>query len=259
MEKLPQKKNNKLSPAKEIAYISVMCALLVGGQAAMSFVVGVEVVTLLLLTFSYCFDVKCGMLAAIAFCLIEFLIWGFYPAYVLLYLMYYPLFALLFGLLGKIKDEVYNNAPVWLFCVVNVVLAAIFVGCVLCLYFDLIKISRLYKSTITALLWAIAVLCGGLFVSFNAIYALTKAKKLSDGKLLKVFFITTIASLCTICFTIIDDVITPLIVGMTKEGALTYFYTSFIAMLPQTICTIATVSTLFLPLSTIMSHTKNKA
>ena len=96
-------KQKKLTLSKELAYISTTCALLLGGQFVFSFVVGVEVVTLILVSFSFVFGAKRGAVCAISYSLLRCIIYGFYPTVVLLYLIYYPLLALLFGLLGKVK------------------------------------------------------------------------------------------------------------------------------------------------------------
>ena len=62
--------------------------------------------------------------------------------------------------------------------------------------------------------------------------------------------------MCTICFTLLDDVISPLMLGMTFEGALVYFYASFTAMLPQTLCSIVTVGLMFYPLTAVFGRIK---
>ena len=235
--------------AKNLAYIAVMTALLLGGQFALSFVAGVEVVTVLLLCFSAYFGVITGVATAVCFCTLRCLIWGFMPNVVLLYFIYYPLFAALFGLLGKIKNESFDKAKIRLAIVVNALLLAIFSAALCCALFDVIRISRLYKATVKAFLYAVAGVCGGLLIAFNVFYALVRGKVLKSGKPLRIFLYTAVAALCTICFTLLDDVISPLIVGMDKLTALTYFYASFTAMLPQVICTVATVSTLYLPLT----------
>ena len=63
---------------------------------------------------------------------------------------------------------------------------------------------------------------------------------------------TALAALCTVAFTLIDDVVSPLILGLTQRGALAYFYASFTAMLPQTACTVVSVGLLFYPLTAIL-------
>lgn len=235
--------------AKNIAYIALMTALLTGGQFALSFVAGVEVVTVLLLCFSAYFGVIMGVAAAASFCTLRCIIWGFMPNVALLYYIYYPLFALLFGLLGKIKGESFDNAKISLAVIVNALLLAVFAAALSCALFDIIKISRLYKTTVNAFLYAVAGLCGGLLIAFNVFYALVRRKVLKSGKPLKIFLFTAVAAVCTISFTLLDDVISPLIIGMDKLTALTYFYGSFLAMLPQVVCAVATVSTLYIPLT----------
>lgn len=235
--------------AKNIAYIALMTALLIGGQFALSFVAGVEIVTVLLLCFSAYFGVIIGVATAVGFSVLRCLIWGFMPNVVILYFVYYPLFALLFGLLGKVKDQTFDNAKVGLTIAVNAILLAIYAAALSCALFDIIKISRLYSATVQVFLYIVAGLCGALLIAFNVFYALVKRKVFRSGKPLKIFLFTAVAAVCTVCFTLLDDIISPLIIGMDRLTALTYFYGSFLAMLPQTICTVATVSTLYFPLT----------
>ena len=54
------------SLSKEIAVCAVMTALLIGGQLAFSAVVGIEIVTVLLLTFSWSFGARSGVWTAVA-------------------------------------------------------------------------------------------------------------------------------------------------------------------------------------------------
>lgn len=244
------------SPAKEIAYSAVTCALLIGGQLALSFVAGVEIVTVLLLCFSFVFGARCGVLTAVSFSLLRCFIWGIYPSVLLLYIIYYPLFALLFGLMGKIKDGFYERPPLWIALLINLLLAALIAGCGCSIAFNLIKISRKYKAMVTALLWTILALCSAMLLAFNALLILKKCGVLKSGKPVKLIVITTLAAVCTVCFTLLDDVISPLVLGMEGDSALTYFYASFTAMLPQTVCTVATVSTLFYPLCAVMNKMK---
>ena len=96
-----QKKKRALRGVGYVAVVAVFSALLLGAQYALWFVKGVEVVTVLLLVFSYRFGVRCGVLSAVAFSLLRCLLFGFFPNVVLLYLIYYPLFAACFGLLGN--------------------------------------------------------------------------------------------------------------------------------------------------------------
>ena len=96
-----QKKQSALRGVGYVAVVAVFTALLLGAQYALWFVKGVEVVTVLLLVFSYRFGVRCGVLSAVAFSLLRCLLFGFFPNVVLLYLIYYPLFAACFGGVGN--------------------------------------------------------------------------------------------------------------------------------------------------------------
>ena len=64
--------------AKEIALISVFTALLIGGQFVLSGISGIEIVTVLLLSFSYYFGIRRGLLVANAFSLLRCFIFGFF-------------------------------------------------------------------------------------------------------------------------------------------------------------------------------------
>ena len=89
-----------LRTAKEIAYVGVMTALLIGGQLALAGIGGVEIVTVLFLSFCVTFGAVRGMATATAFSLLRCFIWGFFPTVIILYLIYYNLFAVVFGFLG---------------------------------------------------------------------------------------------------------------------------------------------------------------
>ena len=87
--------------AKKLALISVFTALLIGGQFVLYGISGVEVVTVLLLSFSYYFGIKAGLLTANAFSILRCFIFGFFVNVIILYLIYYNIFVIVFGLLGK--------------------------------------------------------------------------------------------------------------------------------------------------------------
>lgn len=153
--------------AKEIALISVFTALLIGGQFVLSGISGVEIVTVLLLSFSYYFGVRRGLLVANAFSLLRCFIFGFFVNVIILYLVYYNLFVIVFGILGfKLKKEL------------NMKLLAL---------------------------------------------------------------IVIIASLLTVIFTVLDDIITPLYYGFSIDAMKTYAIASLAAVVPQVICTVLTV------------------
>ncbi len=89
--------------AKELTVLSVFVALTIAAQLVFSTIPGVEVVTVLFVTFCYAFGVSRGMIVATAFSLLRCLLFGFFPNVVILYLIYYNLLALTFGLLGRTK------------------------------------------------------------------------------------------------------------------------------------------------------------
>ena len=59
--------------------------------------------------------------------------------------------------------------------------------------------------------------------------------------------IVVIACICTILFTMMDCVITPLWYGYTKRATEIYFKAALGFMIPQVICTAITITLLFLP------------
>jgi energy-coupling factor transport system substrate-specific component len=93
--------NKILSSAKELANIALMSALLLSGQLALSQIGGIEIVTVLLLCYSYVYGAKRGICVALIFCLLRNFIYGFYVTVIILYFIYYPLFALFWGTVGK--------------------------------------------------------------------------------------------------------------------------------------------------------------
>ena len=240
-------KQKKLSLSKEIAYIAVTCALLLGGQFVFSFVVGVEVVTIIFVCFSFTFGAKRGVICAIAFSLLRCLLYGFYPTVLALYLIYYPLLALVFGLLGKCRNF---SSPLCAVAV-NALLIAISTVCAVCYFADIIKVAAVYAITIKALLWVIFSLCCALCVLYDCIF-FSKIKQ--KGEILKIILIASVGAVMTVLFTLLDDIITPLFFGYTRLTATAYFYSSFTAMLPQVICTVVSICTLFLPLNSVFER-----
>ena len=65
--------------------------------------------------------------------------------------------------------------------------------------------------------------------------------------------IVIVACVCTACFTMIDNILTPLWYGWTQRSAELYFKASLPFMIPQIVCTAITVGLLFLPLKKVLS------
>ena len=167
-----------MKKTKSIVRVAMCVALLIGGQFALSSISGIEIVTVMMLCFCLCYGIRTGVAIATTFSLLRCMFFGFQINVVVLYLIYYNLFALFFGFLGK---------------------------------------------------------------RFSG--------KLS---LLKIAAVVASALVFTVLFTLLDDVITPLIFAFHPNAAKVYFYQSLYAMIPQTVCTLVTVSVLFAPLTKVI-------
>ena len=164
-----------MQKTKFIVRVAICAAMLIGAQMALSAISGVELVTVLMLCLCFSYGIRTGMAIATVFSLLRCFVFGFQVNVIVLYLIYYNLFAVFFGWLG-----------------------ARFAG----------KISLLGKVIIVASAMAF-----------------------------------------TVSFTLLDNVITPLMFGFHRNAAKVYFLQSLSAMIPQTICAMVTVSVLFTPLT----------
>ena len=90
----------KRSSAKECAQIAVFVSVLIAVQVALSFVPGVELVTVLFVTYSFEMGIKRGIISAVAFTFLRQLVFGFAPTVFILYFIYFPLLTIIFGFLG---------------------------------------------------------------------------------------------------------------------------------------------------------------
>ena len=158
---------------KDCAYIAVFVALTIAAQLCFAAVPGVELVTVLFVSFAFAFGCRQGMIAATAFSLLRQLAFGFLPTVLILYLVYFNLLALLFGFLGR-------------------------------------KIALQTK---------------------------------------KIPLVTIIACVCTVGFTMLDNIITSWWLGYSGKLFKMYFWASFSFMVPQVICTAISVGILFYPLA----------
>lgn len=172
-----------MKSAKEIIIPAVFTAMLIGVQLVLSGVAGVELITVLLLSFTYVFGLKQGFIVANAFSILRCTLFGFFINTVLLYLIYFNLFVLVIGFLGKTFKRGYS-----------------------------IKIHIL---------------------------------------------LTVIAVLLTACFTLIDDIITPLMYSYSANATKIYFTASLTVMIPQMICALASVTALFYPLYKVLIIVKH--
>ena len=105
------KENRKVFTAKECALLAVFVALVIATQVILSAIPGVELVTVLFACYAFACGWKRGILAATTFSLLRQIIFGFFPTVLLLYLIYYNLLTLAFGLLGKARNEKLKRLP----------------------------------------------------------------------------------------------------------------------------------------------------
>ena len=169
-----------MNKTKFVVRVAMCVALLIAAQLALSSVAGIEIVTVMLLCFCYCYGVRHGIATATTFSLLRCFVFGFQINVIVLYLVYYNLFAIFFG---------------WL---------------------------------------------GAHFAGKNA--------------LLKTVVVAASAVVFTAMFTLLDDVLTPLIYGFNENAARVYFYQSLAAMIPQMICTAVSVTLLFHPLTKVIKR-----
>jgi hypothetical protein len=97
------KKPTLLQSAKECAYIAVFVSLVIAFQFFLSFLPGVEVVTLLFACYAYAMGVRRGVICATLFSLLRQFVFGIFPTVLILYLVFYNLLCVAFALLGKSK------------------------------------------------------------------------------------------------------------------------------------------------------------
>ena len=115
-----------MKTAKEIALVGMYTALLIGAQFVLSFVSGVEIVTVLFSAFCYKYGLKKGLILSISFSLIRCFIYGFILDVVVLYLVYYPLLCLTFAYLGKLFKNKYTVINLIIIILASVIMTALF-------------------------------------------------------------------------------------------------------------------------------------
>ncbi len=101
MNENKEQKRRSASVAKECAYAATFTALLIAAQLCFSALPSVEVVTVLFFSYAFVFGGRRGVIVGVAFSLLRMLVFGFFPSVLILYLLYYPLAAALFGWLGR--------------------------------------------------------------------------------------------------------------------------------------------------------------
>lgn len=169
-----------MKTAKRIAVSAVMTALLISIQYLLNFASGIELVTIFFFAFCFSCGMVCGIAVGICFSLLRCFIFGFLPQVIVLYLIYYPLFAIAASFSGKIlKDK---------------------------------------KSYI------------------------------------KIIFATLTIAVLSVFFTLLDDVIAPIMFGFTRKAWSAYFYASLPVMLIQSLFAASSSLVLFFPLEKIFGR-----
>jgi hypothetical protein len=110
----------QLSPAKECVFIATFVAIMVVAQLTLSFVPGVEVVTVLFVTYACVMGVKRAIITGTIFSVVRQIVFGFYPTVLVLYIIYYNLLSVSFGFLGKKEKDNFK------FLMVTVIAACVF-------------------------------------------------------------------------------------------------------------------------------------
>ena len=72
------------------------------------------------------------------------------------------------------------------------------------------------------------------------------------------FFIVLTVCVCTMFFTLLDDIITPLYLGLSAQSRKVYFYASLPVMGVQVACAALSTAALFIPLHKVFSWVKNR-
>lgn len=176
-----------MKTAKEVAAVSIFTALLTGGQFVFSAVAGVEIVTALLVCFCFYFGVKRGLWVANAFSVLRCFIFGFFPTVIILYLIYYNLFAVVFGLIGlRFKREFSVRALVvsTLSAVIMTVLFTVLDDIITPLYYGFtLSVAKAYAlASLTAMIPQI--ICAAVTVAllFPVLIRLFKGFKINGKK-----------------------------------------------------------------------------
>lgn len=249
--------------AKDIAFVAVMTALLIGCQYLLSVVPGVEVVTVLLLCFAYSFGAVRAVFVATAFSLLCGFLHGFDVKSFVLYLLYYNAFALLFGLIGGgIEKKNEGKRKAVLSVVGTQILFCLLIAFPIVFYIVVIPhISRVLRGGMRTL--AVIILCISAVgaVVYNVFlwlrtFSAKEGVRRFAAQGASVASVVATAAVCTISFTLLDDLLYPVFYGAWGDPAIAYFYAAFPFMIPQTVCTIVTVSLFFPPLYKIFDKAR---
>lgn len=111
--------NKGIFYTKKVVLIALFGALLSTLKLLLSFLPNIEIITLLIVAFTYVFGIALSMGATLVFCLLEILIWGFNPSWLISYLLHWPTVVMVSFLLKKSKI----NRPVFIAITLSVITA----------------------------------------------------------------------------------------------------------------------------------------
>ena len=94
-------KQKWMHSAKECAYLAVFVGLIIAVQVVLSWIPGVELVTVMFVSYAFSMGVKRGMIAATVFSFLRQFVFGFFPTVLVLYLVYFNALAFVFGVIGR--------------------------------------------------------------------------------------------------------------------------------------------------------------
>ncbi len=86
---------------KDITLTAILAATILGGKYALAFVPNVEIVTLMIMVYAYVFGAKITLADTLIFVTAEIIIFGF-NTWVIAYLIYWPMLAILSSLAAKL-------------------------------------------------------------------------------------------------------------------------------------------------------------
>ena len=115
-----------MKATKDLTIIGLYTALLIGGQIALFSVSGIEIITLLFTAYAFYFGALRGCVLATTFSLLRCFVFGFFPNVLILYLVYYILFVIIIGNVGKLMQRKLNVKKHILVVLVVVLLTALF-------------------------------------------------------------------------------------------------------------------------------------
>lgn len=111
---------------KNIVIVALFVALLIAFQVALSWLNGIELITVMLASIAFYYGIKIVLSTVNIFLVVRSLIFGFFPSVMMLYFVYYNLFILCFGLIGKKAERKLSKRSYILSILMSVVMTIMF-------------------------------------------------------------------------------------------------------------------------------------